>query len=148
MTFSFTDKDKGWAKVMQEVAKLKAQPAVKVGVVGDKPDEALEAAVHEYGSPKNGIPERPFIGPTFDAEQGKVAAMMGKGLAGILDGTTTEKAVLSGIGESLTKSAKARMEAGISPPLKDGSGRTPLVKTGRLLEALSFEMVPTSKGVK
>lgn len=142
----YRERDTGAAKLKQNIAKLKAKPRVKVGVVGKKASEqrrgvpiAVIAAVHEFGSPQNNIPERSFLRPTLDANQREIFSAMGKGFGAILDGKATPEAVLSRIGEAQANEVKARVQAGISPPLQKGS-RTPLIDTGALLDSIGYEV--------
>lgn len=148
------ERDRGLNKLRREVARLASQPGVKVGVVGDKASQdhggitiGELAAVHEYGSPKNGIPQRSFIGSTMDANQGRILDAMGRGMGDVLEGGTSSAALLTRIGETQVNAIRERMRAGISPATQKNT-HVPLIDTQKLLDAIGFELVPNSKGLK
>lgn len=107
------------------------------------------AAIHEFGSPKAGIPERSFIRGTLDSAEAK--ASMAKLFADlarkvILGKMSAEKAARI-IGAYMVTLIKTRILTGdgIPPPNaqstidRKGSSR-PLVDTGQLVGAITYEV--------
>lgn len=146
LTLSTRIVDRGAAKLRATIKQLSSQPSVKVGVVGAKADEdhggipmGELAAVHEYGSPKQNIPERSFIRSTMDAHKAEVAGLLGKGLGNLLDGHTTASLVLYDLGGKMAAEVRGRIESGLSPALKTPTHK-PLDDTGALKEAIGFEV--------
>lgn len=157
MTGSAKLTDKAWQAIKAFAVGQKAQDAhVKVGVVGPTAGVAAEgamtmvelAAIHEFGAPDAGIPERSFIRSTFAKKQGdvdKVAARLAKkflagempleralGLLGAWGAAEVKKSIT--VGEGIQP---ANAPATIA---RKGSSR-PLVDTGRLVGAISWEVV-------
>ena len=76
-----TIKRKGSSKPLIDTGKLRASITHKVenskalvGVFGS--EQALIAAVHEFGSPKKNIPERSFLRKTFDEQKEKIEKLI------------------------------------------------------------------------
>lgn len=134
---------------------------VKVGVLGDKPVTAAAeageenisaielAAIHEFGSPAAGVPERSFLRRAFGFGKGAPgqAAVMAKLAKGIVTGKATPVQAYNVLGVWGVKQVKDTIAAGphIPPPLapatveKKGSDR-PLVDTGRLVNSISHQV--------
>jgi phage gpG-like protein len=133
---------------------------VKVGVLASKGGMAKHtdtltiielAAIHEFGSPAAGIPERSFIRATLHKHRSELAALSQKLAGPMIRGKTSPDAVLKILGEWAVAKIRAEITTGdgIPPPLKPrtiarkGSSR-PLVDTGRLLGAITYEITPPS----
>lgn len=157
MTGQVKFKDSTWKAILR-FAESQSKPAqeshVKVGVVGPGANESVEgmtmvelAAIHEFGAPRAGIPERSFIRRTFAAKQeetGRVTALLAKRL---LAGEFTLEKALNVLGMWASTAVKKTITEGdgIPPPLAPatvaakGSSR-PLVDTGRLLQSISWQV--------
>lgn len=111
------------------VERLKRQARgtrVKVGVLaanavreGDEPySNAQIAAVHEFGAPRAGIPERPFLRPAFDEQREKNLRALQSGVRRILDGKATAVEVLDRVGMRQAAETKKFITSGppIAPP--------------------------------
>jgi hypothetical protein len=148
-----------------ESLKLKLKEAgnlhVKIGVLGDKPVTAAAeagaesinaielAAIHEFGSPAAGVPERSFLRRAFGFGKGAPgqATVMQKLAQGIVTGKATPLQAYNLLGVWGVKQVKDTIAAGphIPPPLADstvakkGSDR-PLVDTGRLVNSISHQV--------
>lgn len=149
LTLQTRERDLGLNKLKLTIQQLSSKPSVKVGVVGEQASEdrggitlSELAAVHEYGSPKRGIPERSFIRSTLDAKKALITKELGKGLGNILSGTTTSLAVLQGLGDTIAHEVQSRIDRGLAPPLKDPhkSGFRPLIDTGDLVLSIGSEV--------
>lgn len=104
------------------------------------------AAIHEFGSPAAHIPERSFIRRTFDTKHTEIRALATKLAAKIVDGKMDIDKALTVLGQFCAAEVKKTITRDrIPPPLKPatieakGSNR-PLVDTGRLLGAISYEV--------
>ncbi len=130
--------------------------SVKVGVLGTGKGNQTHtedftmlelATVQHLGSPKLGIPARPFITDAIKAnrkEQAKVSAAI---VRGIINRGTSNKTALDTLGVWATAKVKAHVLSG--PPMKPpnaastvalkGSSR-PLVDKGRMINAVTHEV--------
>lgn len=182
ITFSFKSDDAVWKDLKKRLKPLTQDPRAKVGVVGQRAEEsrgkinmAELAAVHEFGSPKNRIPERSFIRSTLDAEKENYAALLRPLLTQLLDGRLVVKKLLGLWGVKAASDVKGRLLRGapIPPPLSKktielrkekakkrseqkgdkklrsadgrflslkGVGMRPLVETGQLVAAISYDV--------
>lgn len=145
-----------WDKIMAAVRSMKTAH-VKVGVMASAGETengeftlAELAAVHEFGSPANGIPERSFIRSTF-RERGSELEVVTKKLAKqVLDGGSVHDAlsklglwgataVRSQITSQRVRPQLVESEAGRRTIARKGSSVT-LVDTGQLANAISYEV--------
>ena len=79
--------DKGWKRIQRDMKKVDSS-FTKIGVQQDAihkdedsgitSDLAVIAAVHEFGAPNRGIPERPFIRTTADEVRNEVVRKISK----------------------------------------------------------------------
>lgn len=129
--------------------------AVKVGILASKGGNAdhdgitmLElAAIHEFGSPAAGIPERSFLRRTFTFKKIQLAELQAKLTIAIIRRKITPYAAMHILGQWGVAQVKRTItdDVHIPPPLKPatiaakGSDR-PLVDTGRLVGAISYEV--------
>lgn len=107
------------------------------------------AAIHEYGSPAAGIPERSFIRSAFKDQEARTSFLkVCSDLAGqVLNGKTTAQKATRILGMHMVSLVKKRIMSGpgIPPPNKPmtikrkGSSR-PLVDTGQLVGAITYEV--------
>jgi hypothetical protein len=153
---------------------------VKAGVVGSKAEDARGvmtnarlAAIHEYGSPAQGIPARPFVSSSFAAHRGEYISLLSDLVAHrVLTGKMEYKTALGLVGAKMAADMKARVVGGppLEPPLAPATLRRkaragllefrrrearaaktgrpakpvgdprPLVDTGRMVGAISWEL--------
>ncbi len=147
---------KTWEAIKANIESVGVGSHVKVGVLASRGGDAEHgddgitlielAAIHEFGSPAANIPERSFIRRTFNASSAELRVMQTKLAAAVLRGMPVPKA-LSILGAWAANAIKRTITGDhIPPPLKPatiarkGSDR-PLVDSGRLLGAISFEVV-------
>lgn len=152
--------DKAWRKILGDVQKL-AKLRVHVGVLASKGGDAQHddesglslielTAIHEFGSPAAHIPERAPIRTTFAEKQEEIGTVCTKAARAMLGGMTPERA-LTIVGLFTSTEVKKRITHGphLPPPLKPatiarkGSDR-PLVDTGRLVNAITYEVTNES----
>lgn len=125
---------------------------------------AYVAAIHEYGSPENHIPARPFFRPTISEKKEE----WGKTMAGLLKQGKKAERALKLVGSAAAADVKIAISELDSPPLAQStkiarnrrahkpyitkSGRLrkpkpklisikPLVDTGLLLESITSDVV-------
>lgn len=129
---------------------------VRVGVVehqhyDDGTPVAYVAAIHEYGSPSNGIPPRPFFRPTLTKNKKKWVATVG---AAIKSGASLENA-LEMVGLLASADVKQTLSEITEPPLKESTIRArnrkyksksnkvstkPLIDTRLLFDSISYSV--------
>jgi hypothetical protein len=142
-------RDNGYAKVVANVASLRAPVGVKVGVLDDKPygdgvTVADVALVHEYGL--GDVPERSFLRAWVDENKAEIQARLKKATEDVVFGQQTADVAMNRFGLWAVGEIKKRIVAGISPPLDaktiahKGSS-TPLVDTGQLLSSITHAIV-------
>lgn len=162
-----------WDRIKREVGKA-ADAYIRVGVLaskggsastgGNDPITMVElAAIHEFGATIHRdtdegpvtivIPERSFIRSTFLIRRVNALRTMQTKLAtAIVEKGMTVKKALGILGAWATAEVKNTItEIDIPPPLAqstiDAKGSTkPLVDTGRLLNAISYEIVEKGGG--
>lgn len=148
---------KEWDRIVRAVAQMAGN--VKVGVIASKGGNAPAssgdislvelAAIHEFGAPAAGIPERSFIRSTMTEKKSELVAVQTKLVGKIIAGSLTVDQALNVLGTWAAAEVKKSITSkDIPPPLKPktiaakGSSK-PLVDTGKLLNAISYEV---SKG--
>lgn len=155
MSVSIEINDKVWRALVAKIGKQLATSEVRVGVLasegGNETRDGISmlelAAIHEFGSPAAGIPERSFIRATLEDPTAVHAQriMMGKAAKAVIEDRLSADQALNLIGLWGVKRIKARIVGGIDPAnaastiAKKGSSK-PLVDTGRLLNAINHEV--------
>lgn len=146
--------DRGAGKLLANARALARGARVRVGILDDAPKQTddgepaelslLEiAAVHEFGAPSAGIPQRSFVRATVDAKAGEIAKVQRAVAAGVLAGRITPEQGLNQIGAKVASFMVGAINAGLAPPLKEetiarkGSSK-PLVDTGQLKSSISW----------
>jgi hypothetical protein len=148
---------KEWDALLARIRSLETM-FVKVGILASKGGDARTddgdlsmielAAIHEFGSPAAGIPERSFIRRTFATKKDELAKLCEKLARAVITGKMPIDQALALVGAWGVAAVKKTVTegSGVPPPLKKatiarkGSDR-PLVDTGRLLGALAYEVV-------
>lgn len=128
----------------------------RIGVLENEHYESGEsvayvAAIHEYGSPSNGIPPRPFFRPTVTRNKKKWAATAGMA---IKSGASFENA-LDMVGLQASADVKQTLSEITEPPLKESTIRArkrkyksksnkvstkPLIDTRLLFDSISHSV--------
>ena len=138
---------------------------VKVGVLQGA-DESVEtehgeltiaelAAVHEFGAPSVGIPERSFIRGTFNSPEGQeeITKFTTELADQIIKNEVAPRQALQMLGAKGAAMVRAKIRSHVPPPLKQATidrkgSSTPLVDTGHLINAVSWETVESEDGLK
>lgn len=106
---------------------------------------AMIAAVHEFGSPEQGIPERPFMRSSMRANAQKYVRLNKINLVRILRGQLTTEQALGQLGEMAKGDVQDTLRNGDFAPLKQstidrkGSSK-PLIDTGQLRQSVTYEL--------
>ena len=127
-----------------------AGKVVNVGVpAGPKEKDgtpvAMVAAVHEYGSPSQGIPERPFLRVAVQKNRIKYVRLNRINLVKMLRGQMGMEQALGQLGEMAKGDVQAEIRSGDFTPLKEatikrkGSSR-PLIDTGQMVQSIQWEL--------
>jgi len=165
-----TDQDLGWREIEKQVAVLRKNPYVMVGVqegAGSKSSRknkskkggkseaattvALVASAMEFGAKGGKIPERSFIRSTMDESHGELNEMTDGLIDQILDGATTVEKALKIIGLSIVSRIKRKIQTITEPPLaastiKAKGSDKPLIDTSQLLNSIQSKMVLENSG--
>lgn len=155
-------RDQPWRDLKKRVEEM-GRDHVRVGVLASKGGDAPAgedgitlvelAAIHEFGSPAAGVPERSFIRRTVVEQDGAIRDMQGKLAKAVVLGRMTVERALGMLGAFLVGAIRRTITQGdgVPPPLKDatiarkGSTR-PLVDTGRLLGSITYEVAAGGTG--
>lgn len=145
MTFRFTDRDRGYSRLMRNVRAAIGYARVSIGITEDSGAArqiesdltVLEVAlVHEFGS--RTVPARSFIRSWNDQNRERNRARLRSAGIDLLRGADRE-AALRRIGAEMLDECRAAMRAGLEPPLQGDDGRAPLTG-GQLEDALTAEV--------
>lgn len=132
---------------LQAIADLE----VRVGVLGDGGyhdadlTNAELLAIHEFGAPRAGIPERAPVRTAFDQHERAWQALAAKLLKAVIAERLAPEQALGLLGERAVADMRTTIRAGLPPPLQPATVRrkgstTPLIDTGRLLQAIAWEI--------
>ncbi len=123
---------------------------VNVGVPSSKREAdgtpvAMIAAVHEFGSPAQGIPERPFLTPAIKKNRLKYVRLNRINLVKILRGQITAEKALGQLGEMAKGDVQVEIRHGNFAPLKPATIKRkgsshPLIDTGQMVQSMQWEL--------
>jgi hypothetical protein len=108
---------------------------------------AMIGAVHEFGAPEQGIPERPWLRPAITDNREKYTALNRANLARLMTGEMTFDAALGQLGLMAQGFARQQIQNGAYAPLKPatikrkGSSK-PLIDTGNFLQSITYSIGP------
>jgi hypothetical protein len=146
----FTATGPGLSKLRERLEAI-ADLEVRVGVLGDggyhdaEMTNAELLAIHEFGAPRANIPERAPLRGAFDAYEKRWQNLAARLLKAVLSEKIDPQQALGVLGERAVADIRAHVRAGLEPPLKEATVRrkgssTPLIDTGRLLQAFAYEI--------
>jgi hypothetical protein len=161
----FSDKDKGWNRLMTSFKINAGETAGFVGYLrssgnykpkpkkgsseGSSPAPAITmaqlAAVHEYGAPEQNIPERSFIRSTLAEHSKDIKRLQKKVTNSIISGKLNKKQAIGILCHKITDGIVAKIESNIPPPLEEETIRrkgssTALIDTGQLKNSVDWEV--------
>lgn len=156
-------KDNGAAALLKNARALRDGARVRVGILADAPKREAHrqkkakrsgsvgrmslveiAALHEFGAPGAGIPQRSFIRATVDSHREEIDALQKALALKILKSEIDHAAALELLGAKVAAMVQARIAEGIAPALKPETIRRkksskPLVDTGQLKSAVTWK---------
>ncbi|MCM3488783.1 hypothetical protein M3689_05610 [Alkalihalophilus marmarensis] len=129
-------------KALKGLSSVKGKK-LETGVFGDG-HMAMIAAAHEFGSPKNNIPERSFLRSAHDEHSSEIVDKFEKLLPDIIEGVDGE-AVLEGLGLEFSGRVQAKLREIQSPPLqpetiKRKKSSNPLIDEGNLVGSIEHRV--------
>ncbi len=139
---------------LQELIALK-QKKGKIGWLEsnqypDGTEVAYVALIQEMGSPKNGIPPRPFFRPTIAARSNTWKAQLKSGCKAILAGNETALSVMEKVAMGAAGDIRKTISGIKAPALsvntirnrlaRGNSSTKPLVDTGLMLKTLTYSV--------
>lgn len=150
-------KDKGWLEFFKNVHEIR-NARVRVGVLADTDKGGLHveggdltvaeiAAVQEFGTEDDRVPERSFVRSTFDEKREELTKLGSDLMGEVLDGKMKVPRALGLLGAKAAAEMKKKitMGEGVPPPnapstiaAKDSD--RPLVDTGRMLNAITWSV--------
>ena len=139
-------------KIEKELDYLKKH-TVWVGFVGSEADKKVDgvaiymyANYNEYGSSSRGIPSRPFFRTALNNNRKYIKEQLKELLGKVATGKMTGKMALKSIGlevqgliQDSIKNGNWESNAPSTVRAKNGTGQ-PLIETGSMLRAVSFEI--------
>ena len=136
-------------KAIRELEKIsiamRKADSVMVGLPkgsNDYPDGTsviMVGAVHEFGSPSKGIPQRSFLRSTVQENKRSYKNMFRKLAKKIIEGDMDSKKALQLVGLQVESDVKGKITSIDSPELKSREGN-PLVDTGHLRQSITHEV--------
>lgn len=142
---------KGWAQSQRALKRLTGRE-VHVGVldsaVHDEESGLTNAqlmAIHEYGSPRAGIPERSILRAALFEQRVTVTDILSEGLREASTGggpiKITPTRLLAAAGRLLSRRMRQRFGSGsLRPDKVDVGKRGPLLDTGKLRRAIRYKV--------
>lgn len=146
---------RAWKKLEDKLSRVKGAH-VKVGILaskgGNEDRDGISmvelAAIHEFGSPAAGVPERSFIRRTVAEKQDLIAKLTAKLAKRVVEKNFPIAQALGVLGTVVAAEIKKTVTVGAGVPPKNapstiarkGSDR-PLIDTGRMIDAVSHEVV-------
>lgn len=148
--------DHGYNALRERLERM-GRTRVRVGVLDDAPKKKRDseepskmslievAAVHEFGAPAAGIPQRSFVRATVDEKRAEIAADQERLAAAVLDGKIEPEAAAELLGARVQGLIQSRIAQGIGPALapatiKRKKSSKPLIDTGQLRSSITFRV--------
>ena len=137
-------------KLQQLKERLATNQEAAIGLpadAGTHPDAGMSyarlGAIHEFGSPSAGIPERSFLRAPLRAAQDELAGHFREMMPLVAQGEMTMQQALDAIGAKAAAVSQEAIGAGIPPANSDETARRkgsskPLVDTGALRQAITW----------
>jgi len=112
---------------------------------------AMVAAVHEFGSPERGIPERSFIRSAIAGNIHGIKSINAHSIKRMVDGTLDENTALGRLGLYVVAKIQQQIVDGSFAPLapstikRKGSDK-PLIDTGQLRASITYQIDAGQEG--
>lgn len=137
--------DKGIKKIEELAKNMKGVGSIRAGLPSNSnnyPDGTsviMVGAVHEFGSPEKGIPQRSFMRTTVVENKKKYKKDAAKLMKKAVLGKVTFEKVSDILGLTLQTDIREKIRTLKSPKLKYRKGN-PLVDTAHLIESIVYEV--------
>lgn len=153
----YTWNDKGWRELTSNVARAGATK-LRVGVLGadasrKHPNADITigevALINEFGSDDGHVPRRSFIRGTVNGKMGLMASILNTAARAVVMAKQSADVALGHAGALVVNAIRETIEHSIAPhnakATVDKKGFDhPLIESGVLKEAISFQLVKTS----
>jgi hypothetical protein len=119
-------------------------PPKPPGEKGGKLSLVEIAAIHEFGAPDAGIPQRSWCRGTVDEKVQAIRSMQAALARQVIQGKITGRIAMERLGAYIVGLMQARIARGIEPPLKPATiaakkgKETPLIRTGQLRSSITY----------
>lgn len=144
-------------RAVARLGRLEARVGVMAKAGASSQDSSFGMAelayVHEFGSPKAGVPQRSFLRSTFEEQGPALEKLSARAAKAVVEGRVAPEAAVALLGEWGVARVRENMTRGINPPLAPATlekrkriqagkvGRdTPLINTGRLRQAVTYDV--------
>lgn len=149
------DRDHGWNKFRESMKAAHGTSVTKVGFPAEATPKStpkgsantmLEqvqiAAVHEFGAPKRGVPERSFVRTTYDENREKLSKLSEIEMDHIFKGESDPKHSLARMGEFLAAKMKNKIRNRIAPALSPATiaakgSDVPLIDSAQMIQSIT-----------
>ena len=128
-----------WDRIKAAITRM---PTVDVGII-DRPDIAIYAMVHEYGSSDGSTPARRWLTSSIEKNSGAVNSAIASATAAVLDGRLQSRRAAELAGKDVADIIRAHVNGGDFPPaLKPATVRQKgfakqMVDTGSMRDAIT-----------
>lgn len=140
-------KDRGWDRIKKDLSKYAKGLVASVGVQGTEASEDREgmtnaelAAIHEFGTEDETIPERSHFRKVFDDKRVEYQSELDKAARDFFDSTSKFKGALYMLGEEYAGDVKDAIRSGLEPDLSELNPRypgTPLWHKGYYINSIT-----------
>jgi len=132
-------------KVGLPASKKHKQKSHKRGKGSEPTPIAMIGAVHEFGSEKMGIPERPWLRPGIRSGKEAFRALNRVNIVRVLRGELTAQQALGQLGAMAVGVVQRYIRSARFTPLKPATIRAkgssaPLIDTGQMMQSVTFEL--------
>lgn len=128
-----------WDRIKAAITRM---PTVDVGII-DRPDIAVYAAVHEYGSSDGNTPARRWLTSSIEKNSGAVNSAIASATAAVLDGRLRSAEAADMAGKDIADIVRAHVNGGSFPPpldpatVKRKGFSKQMVDTGAMRDAIT-----------
>jgi len=145
------DRDKGWNRIKRDLKRLdksyskvglpkEAQP--KSGHLSSMSDLVIVGAVHEFGAPRVGVPQRSWLRTGADEAKPALNKLIQKQYDAVLRGQTSVHLALRTLGVFMTGRIKRKIRNLKFPPnapstIRKKGSANPLIDTGQMVQSIT-----------
>lgn len=148
-------KDRGWDRIKKDLTKYAKGIVASAGVQGSEASEDREgmtnaelAAIHEFGSKDETIPERSHFRKVFDEKRSEYEKELAQAAKVFFDSELQFKGSLFMLGEQYAGDVKNAIRSGLEPDLSELNPRypgTPLWNKGYYINSITSVVLDGAK---